>query len=130
MRNLLGAIRTRTLVTAKRGRRRFRVAVSELSTYLAAPPVRISGTSVWVFGKPRAAVLRWVRAGGAEFRIRMQRGESFVVLGLEQVAALFAGTSSQQAVGELLARLPLLPASMFRPARRAVRIRYVHRVPK
>lgn len=60
----------------------------------------------------------------------MQRGESFVVLGLEQVAALFAGAPSQQVAGKLLARLPLLPLSMFRPARREVRIRCVPRVPK
>lgn len=129
MKELLNVIKAQEAVTAKRGRRRFRVTLNEVARYLAAPPVRLAGTSVWVFGKPRSGVRRWVRAGRAEFRTEMRRGESFVILDLKQALAMCDQPSSRSLVAKLPLALPLVRISTLARRRIQVRAKFRYRAP-
>jgi hypothetical protein len=120
-------IETSRTTVASRGRRRFRIALDQAAECLAVPPMRLTGTSVWVFGRPQPTVLRWVHRGRVELRKQMLRGESFVILGLAQAAALSEWPLSRKVVAALL---PPHSTSTLKRRRISIHTRSHSRVPR
>lgn len=111
------------------GRRRmveFEAAVRIVGARVRAGDVNVAGTPVSVFKTHYATILKRINAGAIE--VVTQRGQPFVILGLDQVIALVKKQSTTRRVREVFAEFPTVPASATPPRYTSINTKSSYRV--
>lgn len=105
----------------------FHEAVMKVASFVEANQVNEKGTTISDFKAQYSSVLNRTEQGSLEVITRNSR--RYVILDEHQVLALVKNAKSQQLAGELLADLPLLPATEARPRVHSVNTPSLGRLP-